>query len=189
MEPSAAPQTTPTPDRRSLPQWLAARSRWEKATLAVAAIAAIGGGVLSLFTGEDPTASTPASGGPSAMGAQLVADAPAKDAEALEQQGGEPASRGVFRLGFSFLAGYCSGAFVRTALRIVSIAIGFWLVMTFALSYAGLVVVDWQAMDALWQRFAANVESEWGSFQGFMLGSLPATGLAVTGFAVGFRRR
>ena len=101
MEPSAPPPK-PTPERRSVLQWLAARSRWEKVTLMVAATAAVGGGVLSLFTGEDPTASTSAGGGPSAMGAQLVADAPAKDAEALEQQGGEPASRGVFRVSCPF---------------------------------------------------------------------------------------
>lgn len=151
---------------------------------------------MTLVAGDSPDPST-ASGTPgsasSALGAGLVPEGTgiggSRSAGGAAAAGGEPTSKGVFRLGFSFLAGYCSGAFVRTALRIVSIAVGFWLVMTFALSYAGLVVVDWEEMDALWQRFAANVESEWGSFQGFMLGSLPATGLAVTGFAVGFRRR
>ncbi len=190
MQP-AEDATPTTPERRSFVQWLAARSRWEKGALMVSVTAAVGGGVLSLFTGDDPTTAAiqPGGGAGSALGAQLVADAPTGEAKTLESESGEPASRGVFRLGFSFLAGYCSGAFVRTAMRIVAVAVGFWLVMTFALSYAGLVVVDWDAMDALWQRFAANVESEWGSFQSFMLGSLPATGLAVTGFAVGFRRR
>ena len=73
-------------------------------------------------------------------------------------------------------------------LKIAAIAFGFWLLMTFVLSYMGVVTVNWAAMDSLWNRFTASIEQEWGSFQSFMLGSLPATGLAVTGLAVGLKR-
>lgn len=99
-----------------------------------------------------------------------------------------PTAKGIFRLGFSFLAGFCLGSFVRAALRVASIAFGFWLAMTFVLSYYGLLVVDWNAVSSVWDRFAANVESEWASFSTFATGSLPAAGLAATGLAFGLRR-
>jgi uncharacterized membrane protein (Fun14 family) len=56
------------------------------------------------------------------------------------------------------------------------------------LSYYGILVVDWNQMDSLWNRFATNVEQEWASFQTFMTGSLPAAGLAAAGFAIGLKR-
>ncbi len=99
-----------------------------------------------------------------------------------------PAAKGVFRLGFSFFAGFCLGSFIRAALRIATIAFGFWLAMTFVLSYYGLLNVDWNAVSSIWDRFAANVESEWADFSTFITGSLPAAGLAATGLAFGLKR-
>lgn len=99
-----------------------------------------------------------------------------------------PGAKGIFRLGFSFLAGFCLGSFIRAALRVASIAFGFWLAMTFVLSYYGLLVVDWNAISSVWDRFTANVESEWASFNSFITGSLPAAGLAATGLAIGLKR-
>jgi len=151
---------------------------------------------MTLVAGDSPDPSTaPGTSGSasSALGAGLVPEGTgigdSRSAGGAAAADGEPTSKGVFRLGFSFLAGFCMGVFLRAVLKLAAIAVGFWLVMTFALSYAGLVVVDWNAIDALWSRFSGAIESEWGSFQGFMLGSLPATGLAVTGLTLGLRRR
>lgn len=99
-----------------------------------------------------------------------------------------PAAKGVFRLGFSFVAGFCLGSFVRAALRTAAIAFGFWLALTFVLAYFGLVTVDWNAIDSLWDRFTANVAAEWTDFRTFVTGSLPAAGLATTGIVVGLKR-
>jgi hypothetical protein len=60
--------------------------------------------------------------------------------------------------------------------------------MTFLLAYFDLVNVDWTAIQTVWDRFAAAVENEWGDFQRFMTGSLPAAGLAVLGLTVGLKR-
>ena len=154
--------------------------RWKKIALAAAIGTAIVGGVLSLTHGGGPGRSGTMTG----LSTSLV-DGKAGGASDVTQ---EPAARGVFRLGFSFIAGFCLGAFIRATLRIAAIAFGFWLLMTMVLSYYGIMTVDWQAMDTLWSRFTGNVEREWGSFQTFVTGSLPAAGLVAAGFVIGLKR-
>ncbi|MFK7739514.1 MAG: FUN14 domain-containing protein [Planctomycetota bacterium] len=197
---SAALGGSESKSQRSLFQWFADMPLWEKILLLVALAALVGGGVWSLMQGDAASSGGGSSGsgsGSGSVGGALDGRLGASFIEGGGIGGGsgsgssaaeEPASKGFFRIGFSFLAGFCIGAFLRATLKIAAIAVGFWLLMTFVLSYVGIVVVDWSAMDGLWNRFTGNVESEWGNFQQFMLGSLPATGLAVTGFAVGLKR-
>ena len=152
--------------------------RWKKLTLTAAVGTAVVAGVVSLTHTGHPGHG--GGGGLSSLSAGLTDD---KSAAA-----GEPAAKGVFRLGFSFVAGFSLGSFVRAALRVAAIAFGFWLLMTMTLSYYGILTVDWSQMDSLWSRFAANVEKEWASMQTFMTGSLPAAGLATAGLAIGLKR-
>jgi uncharacterized membrane protein (Fun14 family) len=174
-----AATTKPHAAARSFGQWLRDMPRWKQVSLGLALATVAIGTVWSLSSGDSPTP------GQSGLTAQFQPGVPGPTEPVVTE---EPAAKGVFRLGFSFLAGFCIGSFVRAALRVVSIAVGFWLVMTVVLSYYGLVVVDWHAIESVWDRFAANVENEWGSFQRFLTGSLPAAGLAVTGLAVGLKR-
>ncbi|MGC6487793.1 MAG: FUN14 domain-containing protein [Planctomycetota bacterium] len=160
--------------------------------LGLAVLASVGGGVWTLVAGDVPTDSSVAD--PStALGAGLVPDgtttAPAGDASGAETAATEPTSKGVFRVGFSFVAGFCIGLFVRAVLKLAAIAVGFWLVMTFALAQADLVHVDWHAINDLFASWVARVERDIASFRGFVLGSLPAAGLGATGLLLGFRRR
>lgn len=183
---ATAGQNTTTPDNsRSFGAWLKEMPRWKKITLGVALVAVVAGGVFSLMAG-DPTPASGSGGSAGSLQASLIEGGGTIGGGTAA--GEEPASKGFFRIGFSFLAGFCIGTFLRATLKIAAIAFGFWLLMTFGLSYIGIVNVDWNAMDSLWNRFSGNVESEWGNFQTFMLGSLPATGLAVTGLAVGLKR-
>ncbi|MBL8728568.1 MAG: FUN14 domain-containing protein [Planctomycetes bacterium] len=176
-----APGTAPATER-GFGQWLRDMPRWKKVSLGIALTTVVVGAVWSLGTGG-------ASGGTGGAGqtgltAQFQPGGTSPGGAVAE----EPAAKGVFRLGFSFLAGFCIGSFIRAALRVVAIAVGFWLLMTVVLSYFGLVVVDWHAIESVWDRFAANVEHEWGNFQQFLTGSLPAAGLAVGGLAIGLKR-
>ncbi|MEO6594525.1 MAG: FUN14 domain-containing protein [Planctomycetota bacterium] len=181
MDRPASPPTKTT-TQRSFGSWLRDMPRWKKIVLFAAVGTVAVGGVMSLVqSGSAPT-------GGSDAGGLTTSFAPGTGTGSIGQAGEEPAAKGIFRLGFSFLAGFCIGSFVRSALRIAAIAFGFWLVLTFALNYYGIVNVDWHAMDSLWNRFASSIESEWGSFQRFMTGSLPAAGLAVTGLAIGLKR-
>lgn len=174
--------TPPPPSRRSLGRWLADMPRWKKVAVLAALGAAAVGGALTLIAA--PATTTGGSG--SGLATSLVAGQP--PAGGTTQAPEEPVAKGVFRLGFSFLAGFCLGSFLRATLRIAAIAFGFWLLATMLLAHYGIVVVDWNALSAAWDRFTANVEQEWGSVQRFLTGSLPAAGLAATGLVVGLRR-
>lgn len=151
----------------------------------VALAAVVTGGVLTLVQGDPAPAS--GSGDNAKLAASLIETQPGQTPQP-QPATEEPASKGIFRLGFSFLAGFSIGTFLRAVLKLAAFMVGFWLVMTMALAYAELVTVEWDEIGSLWQRFIDNVEGEWGNFQTFMLGSLPATGLAATGLVIGLKR-
>lgn len=179
----------PQLNARSFGAWLEARATWEKVALAVSILAVVGGGLWSLAGGDPPPPTPSPVGGEGEVAASFIGKDGQNPPGMQGASGEEPPAKGIFRLGFSFLSGFCIGAFLRATLKVAAIAFGFWLVMTFALAYVDIVKVDWHAMQGLWDRFAAAVEAEWGNFQSFILGSLPAAGLAVGGFALGMRRR
>lgn len=180
---TAAEGASKAPPTRSLLEWFVAMPTWKKALLGASVTAMVAGGVWSIATTQAAPPTGTGSGGALASG--LLPDAPRSESAANAP---EPAALGVFRLGFSFVAGFCVGAFLRAMIKIAAIAFGFWLLATMLLSYFGLLTVNWQGIDELWNRFALAVEQEWSSFQTFMTGSLPAAGLAVTGLAVGLKR-
>lgn len=157
--------------------------RWKKAAVLAALGAVAVGGALTLAA--SPTGVDGAGAG-SGLATSLVAGQP--PAAGAGQPAEEPVAKGVFRLGFSFLAGFCLGSFLRATLRIAAIAFGFWLLATMLLAHYGIVVVDWKALSSVWDRFTANIEQEWSSVQRLLTGSLPAAGLAATGLVVGLRR-
>lgn len=161
--------------------------RWQKIALGTALTSAVVGGVMTLIQGEPPATTPTGAGNLQGLGTNLIEGPIGSGSGAANDV--EPASKGFFRLGFSFIAGFSVGTFLRAVLKLAAIVLGFWLVVTFLLAYAGLVTVEWEQIDSLWQRFLGSIESEWGNFQAFMLGSLPAAGLAATGLAIGLKRR
>lgn len=175
------------PTRRNFGTWLREMPRWKKITTGIALTATIAGGTLTLLTG-DPTPTDTVTGNMSGLNATLIAEQGGAGTESSATAAAEPASKGIFRLGFSFIAGFSIGTFLRAVLKLAAIVLGFWLVVTFLLTYAELMTVEWDQIDALWNQFVGSIEGEWGNFQAFMLGSLPATGLAATGFVIGLRR-
>ena len=160
--------------------------RWKQVLCATALLATVVGGIWMLTGGTHPIGQ---GGGGSGVGStSLVPGQSTGSGGMAPGSESDPASRGMFRLGFSFIAGFCLGTFLRATLKVATIAIGFWLFLTFLLAYFDLVHVDWQAIDQLWNRFAGHVSQEWGSFQSFVTGSLPAAGLAGLGLFTGFKR-
>lgn len=171
--------------------------RWKKGLVGGALAVAVLGGVWLLVQGGGDAAATgnptgdPTGGGAPPGGAGFLPGG-TRTGEAgggsPAASGGEPAAKGVFRLGSSFLIGFCVGAFVRAAVKIAAITVGFFLVGLFLLDQAGFVVVDWAAIDQAWSGFWARVGDEWGDFQQFMTGRLPAAGLVGLGLYTGFKK-
>ncbi|MCA8949898.1 MAG: FUN14 domain-containing protein [Planctomycetes bacterium] len=180
-----------SPPPRNFRQWVGDMPRWKKIAVIVAGGVLATGAVLMVVGPGAGEAATPAGGGSGSGGllqSTLQPDQPGGGTGTGNATGGEPAAKGIFRLGFSFLAGFALGSFVRATLRFAAIAVGFWLAMTLVLSYYGLVEVNWQGIDDAWNHFMTNLESEWSSFQTFVTGSLPAAALVATGFFVGVKR-
>lgn len=181
-----APATTSTFPRRSFREWLREMPRWKKAAVGLALATAATGGLMTLLNG-DPTPAIGSADDMSGLRASLIEDA-SQGSNSTEGTQTEPASKGLFRIGFSFLAGFSIGTFLRAVLKLAVIVLGFWLLTTFLLAYAGLMTVEWDQIDSLWNQFTNSIQSEWGDFQSFMLGSLPAAGLAATGLIIGLKR-
>ena len=181
-----APATKNTDPRRSFREWLREMPKWKKAAVGLALATAAAGGVMTLLNG-DPTPAVGPIDDMSDLRAILVEGSP-QNGDRTEGTQTEPASKGLFRIGFSFLAGFSIGTFLRAVLKLAMIVVGFWLLTTFLLAYAGLMTVEWDQIDALWTQFTNSIEGEWGDFQSFMLGSLPAAGLAATGLIIGLKR-
>lgn len=180
------PATTSTNRRRSCREWLREMPKSKKVAVGLALATATTGGLMSLLNG-DPTPVIDSPGDMSGLRASLMEGAPQGSNSTAEAQT-EPASKGLFRIGFSFLAGFSIGTFLRAVLKLAMIVLGFWLLTTFLLAYAGLMTVEWDQIDALWNQFTESIQGEWGGFQSFMLGSLPAAGLAATGLIIGLKR-
>lgn len=178
---------------------LRGQPRWKIVALCLAGLCAVGGGLFWLAAGDAPPPVAGGSGGSSALlpngaGSSFLPGGSGTGTGGGSGGGGaataeEPAAKGVFRLGFSFVAGFCIGAFVRSALKIAAIAVGFCLVVVVLLENSGFLTVEWQAIDTAWNGFWARVGEEWSSFERFLTGRLPAAGLATFGLVTGFRRR
>jgi uncharacterized membrane protein (Fun14 family) len=177
------------PPRRSLGAWLAAMPRWKKIACGAAAACLVGGGVVTLI-GSDPAPGTAGGGTPDGMSGSFVPTGTGSTGSGTTAgPAEEPASKGVFRMGFSFFAGFSIGYFVRTTIKVLALLAGAVLLTIFALRWFEIIPpIDWTKVDELWNSFARKVGSETSRFTTFITGSLPAAGLAALGVFAGFKR-
>jgi uncharacterized membrane protein (Fun14 family) len=94
----------------------------------------------------------------------------------------------LFRLGFSFFAGFCIGFAARTFLRISLVAIGLVLIVVMGLQYAGLLSVEWDAMARVFDNFVDWLRGNIAGFRGFITGALPYAASALGGLWMGWRK-
>jgi uncharacterized membrane protein (Fun14 family) len=96
-------------------------------------------------------------------------------------------SPALLRGGVSFFVAFCLAFALRAFLRIGAIFVGIWALSLFVLSYAGWVEVRWDLIDTAFKNMTTNIGEQFQSFQTFVTGSLPSTGLAVAGLLAGFK--
>jgi uncharacterized membrane protein (Fun14 family) len=100
----------------------------------------------------------------------------------------ETLSPALLQMGFSFFAAFAVGLAFRSFLKIAMVFVGMQLLALFGLSYVEWITVHWQTMSDAFDRFVANAQGEFASFQSFVTGSLPQVGLASLGLVAGFKR-
>ncbi|MEZ6235654.1 MAG: FUN14 domain-containing protein [Phycisphaerales bacterium] len=98
-------------------------------------------------------------------------------------------SPAVFRLGFSFFAGFAMAYALRQFVKITVATLGVVLLGLFGLQYAGLIQVDWGLLEGKFDAAAAFLRDQTESFTAFVRGYLPSTASAATGAFLGFRRK
>jgi uncharacterized membrane protein (Fun14 family) len=94
----------------------------------------------------------------------------------------------IFRLGFSFFVGFAIAYALRTFLKVSIVTIGILLLGLFGLQYAGVITVDWAAMEQHYDTVVAWLRTETETFRTFVTGYLPSSAMGVLGMVVGFRR-
>lgn len=163
--------------------------RWKQVLLAVATLLIATGGVLAVIEATQPAAPPGGTTGPGGPATGFVPGFPGgQPGSTGHGSGEEPVSAGFFRLGFSFVAGFCIGYAVRKTLKLAALLTGLLLICLFLLSYFGLIEVKWHDIDQLFERFMRSVETESERFRTFVTGSLPAAGLAALGLVAGFKK-
>jgi len=105
---------------------------------------------------------------------------------------GGPAERSwspvVFRLGFSFFAGFCIAYALRAFLEMALLVIGLVMLGLFGLEYAGIVTVEWSLVEGHYASVRDWLAGQTESFTAFVKGSLPSAASAGAGLVAGFRR-
>jgi uncharacterized membrane protein (Fun14 family) len=109
---------------------------------------------------------------------------PATDKTALELY--TPA---LFRLGFAFFVGFAIAFAIRAALKVVLIVAGAVLLLLIGLQMAGLVTVNWSAMDGMYQSATAWLADQTRSLAAFIRGYIPSGATAATGFGIGLLKK
>jgi uncharacterized membrane protein (Fun14 family) len=166
--------------------WLRALPRWKKVLLCLALVLVAAGVAFAILETQRPPAAPPPAADSGARTSFLPGEHPSSPTTTASAE--EPVSAGFFRLGFSFIAGFCIGLAVRKTLKLTALVAGLLLLCLFLLDYAGLITVNWQGFDGLYQQVAQRVERESAQLRTFITGSLPAAGLAALGLFAGFKK-
>jgi uncharacterized membrane protein (Fun14 family) len=94
----------------------------------------------------------------------------------------------MVRLGFGFIAGFCIAYLLRAFVRVAALALGLAVLLVLGLQYAGLVQVDWAAIDGHYQASAQWLTGQFAGFRQFVTGQLPSAATGAAGLAIGLKR-
>ena len=98
-------------------------------------------------------------------------------------------SPALFKLGFSFFAGFCIAAALRLFFKAAAAFIGLVLLAAFALQYAGLFHINWADVAQHGEGVLAWLRTQTATFRQFILGQLPSAASAAAGLIAGWRRK
>ena len=91
--------------------------------------------------------------------------------------------------GFGLFIGFSIGFAIRAFLRLAVVITGFYFLLLSMMAYAGWVDIHWDLMSHQFSNLAATLGAQFESVKTFLTGAIPASGLTLTGLAVGLRRK
>ncbi|QKK06778.1 MAG: hypothetical protein HND58_00450 [Planctomycetota bacterium] len=188
---------------------IAGLSGLQKLCLALAAVISISGaglwGVGATTAGDRAeTAATEASGaddsGGSEFSPQGFTDSSTSGEDDVESRGtdtGEDAEKSplelysptIFRLGFAFFLGFAVAFALRAAFKVVLLVVGGVFLLLIGLQMAGLVSVNWEAFEGMYNTSTKWLAGQTESFTAFLRGYIPSGGSAVAGFGIGMLKK
>lgn len=184
------------------PGFLAGLSTLQRLTLALAAIVTVAGAGLwavAAATDADPAPQTQREAGPdmpdsplnpnSFIDSDTAGDPVDPETGAGERTTLEIYSPTIFRLGFAFFLGFAIAYALRTAFKIVLLVVGGVALLLIGLQMAGLVTVNWDAMEGLYDSSTAWLGRQTESLTAFLSGYIPSGGTAVAGFGIGMLKK
>ena len=90
--------------------------------------------------------------------------------------------------GFGAFLGFSLGYASRFFLRFVLVGVGAFFAGVMLMEYLGWVTVEWERIGLAFDRFLEMGEAQLASVQGFFASRLPAVGVTIAGFWVGWRK-
>lgn len=159
--------------------------RWKKVLLVVASVLFLVGLMLR-FVGDAESATQPT--GAPGIGSALI-DGGTGTESSTEGTGAAAWSPGLMALGFSFFVGFAVGTLLRVFVKLALVVAGLVFLSLTGLSYLELVTVNWDAMDQIFQNFAARIGSDFDSLRTVVTGRLPQAGLGALGLVAGLKKR
>lgn len=171
--------------------FFASTATWQKIALAVSVVLMLGGVAAPMLMGDTTAPAMVAD--PDVAGATgfLPTDTPPTDED------GQPAtlsddelwSPAIFRMGFAFFLAFSVGYAIRALMKITLLAIGLFALALFGLDYAQIVDINWAMMESHYDGIGSWLGAQVSSFQAFVTGYLPATGMSAVGLAAGLNRK
>lgn len=93
------------------------------------------------------------------------------------------------KVGFGFFLGFAMGYALRMFFKISLLAVGVIALGVVGLQYAGMIDVDWSAMQGHYETIADWARGQFTNLRGFISGQIPSSASAGFGLMVGFSKR
>lgn len=180
--------------KASLGQKFARMATWKKLLVVSAGVLVLAGCIFQVLAWMNPPPDFGPSGGGTGgsggtgLGSSFVESSGGGSTGSTVKTGDQAWSEGLFKLGFSFFAGFAIGSFVRGFLKLFLFFAGAALLLMFALDYFDVASIKWKRIDGWFDTAKDKILGETNSFREFISTRLPSGGMAGLGLFTGFKK-
>jgi len=103
--------------------------------------------------------------------------------------GSRDVSKMAVKGGFGLFMGFAIGFAIRAFLRLAAVIVGFYFLTLTVLAYLGWVEIHWEVIETQVNGLMGNLGAQFESFKAFLTGSIPSSGAAATGLAIGLKKK